>query len=272
MVPYSYGFAVSKRAIIELYQCRQQIPQLEKFWASVSKKLLMIRNRILYQSQSQHRSLNVLSCHVPEVDHSCGAFYISEMLQHFRSNTSPFSLLPQLIEVVEDVYQEALTEMISVEYQAIQVCFPLSLNSESSFFLGAGTAAESVSGGSVIIGSTITRSPYNILYLYYYEVVSLVEAVATCQESCGGRMSYVPKMEVTLSSRLKSLYNIYSMMKRKEVNIHKVYDGRVLRVIVGNRSGTLHGQVVRSAVAVIAGVLRCRQNLHWAPYLHQKLL
>lgn len=57
--------------------------------------------------------------------------------------------------------------------------------------------------------------------------------------------SYVPGMEVTLSSRLKSLYSIYSKMNRKEVSIDKVYDARALRVIVGDRSGTLHGQAVQ---------------------------
>ncbi|CAI9284103.1 unnamed protein product [Lactuca saligna] len=56
--------------------------------------------------------------------------------------------------------------------------------------------------------------------------------------------SYVPGMEVTLSSRLKSLYNIYSKMNRKDVSIDKVYDARALRVIVGDKSGTLHGQTV----------------------------
>ncbi|PWA70524.1 Beta-grasp domain-containing protein [Artemisia annua] len=57
--------------------------------------------------------------------------------------------------------------------------------------------------------------------------------------------SYVPGMEVTLSSRLKSLYSIYSKMNRKEVSIDKIYDARALRVIVGDRSGTLHGQAVQ---------------------------
>ncbi|CAI9302595.1 unnamed protein product [Lactuca saligna] len=48
--------------------------------------------------------------------------------------------------------------------------------------------------------------------------------------------SYVPGMEVTLSSRLKSLYSIYSKMNRKDVSIDKVYDARALRVIVGDKS------------------------------------
>ncbi|XP_075484126.1 uncharacterized protein LOC142524186 isoform X3 [Primulina tabacum] len=57
--------------------------------------------------------------------------------------------------------------------------------------------------------------------------------------------SYVPGMEVTLSGRLKSLYSIYSKMKRKDVGIDKVYDARALRVIVGDKNGTLHGQAVQ---------------------------
>ncbi|KAL8192699.1 hypothetical protein R6Q57_027147 [Mikania cordata] len=63
--------------------------------------------------------------------------------------------------------------------------------------------------------------------------------------------SYVPGMEVTLSSRLKSLYSIYSKMNRKEVSIDKVYDARALRVIVGDKSGTLHGQAVRCCYSLL---------------------
>ncbi|KAL8148520.1 uncharacterized protein LOC141708328 isoform X2 [Apium graveolens] len=57
--------------------------------------------------------------------------------------------------------------------------------------------------------------------------------------------SYVPGMEVTLSSRLKSLYSIYSKMLRKDVGIEEIYDARALRVIVGDNKGTLHGQAVQ---------------------------
>ncbi|KAM0000583.1 putative GTP diphosphokinase, Guanosine-3',5'-bis(diphosphate) 3'-diphosphatase [Helianthus debilis subsp. tardiflorus] len=63
--------------------------------------------------------------------------------------------------------------------------------------------------------------------------------------------SYVPGMEVTLSSRLKSLYSIYSKMNRKDVSIDKVYDARALRVIVGDKSGTLHGQAVRCCYSLL---------------------
>ncbi|XP_031285960.1 uncharacterized protein LOC116144645 isoform X2 [Pistacia vera] len=57
--------------------------------------------------------------------------------------------------------------------------------------------------------------------------------------------SYVPGMEVTLSSRLKSLYSIFSKMRRKDVGIHKVYDARALRVVVGDKNGTLHGPAIQ---------------------------
>lgn len=63
--------------------------------------------------------------------------------------------------------------------------------------------------------------------------------------------SYVPGMEVTLSSRLKSLYSIYSKMNRKDVSIDKVYDARALRVIVGDKSGTLHGQAVQCCYSLL---------------------
>ncbi|GJT30617.1 beta-grasp domain-containing protein [Tanacetum coccineum] len=72
--------------------------------------------------------------------------------------------------------------------------------------------------------------------------------------------SYVPGMEVTLSSRLKSLYSIYSKMNRKEVSIDKVYDARALRVIVGDRSGTLHGQAVQCCYNLLSIIHRL-----WTP-------
>ncbi|CAI9087056.1 OLC1v1021022C1 [Oldenlandia corymbosa var. corymbosa] len=72
--------------------------------------------------------------------------------------------------------------------------------------------------------------------------------------------SYVPGMEVTLSSRLKSLYSIYSKMNRKDVNITKVYDARALRVIVGDKNGTLHGQAVQCCYNLLNIVHR-----YWTP-------
>ncbi|XP_071705962.1 uncharacterized protein [Rutidosis leptorrhynchoides] len=72
--------------------------------------------------------------------------------------------------------------------------------------------------------------------------------------------SYVPGMEVTLSSRLKSLYSIYSKMNRKDVNIDKVYDARALRVIVGDKNGTLHGQAVQCCYSLLSIIHRL-----WTP-------
>ncbi|CAA0838498.1 Probable GTP diphosphokinase RSH3- chloroplastic [Striga hermonthica] len=74
-------------------------------------------------------------------------------------------------------------------------------------------------------------------------------SLVVCEEALERELfistSYVPGMEVTLSGRLKSLYSIYSKMKRKEVGIKKVYDARALRVIVGDKNGALHGQAVQ---------------------------
>ncbi|GAA0140211.1 pyrophosphatase [Lithospermum erythrorhizon] len=72
--------------------------------------------------------------------------------------------------------------------------------------------------------------------------------------------SYIPGMEVTLSGRLKSLYSMYSKMKRKYVGIDKVYDARALRVIVGDKNGTLHGQAVQGCYNLLDIVHRL-----WAP-------
>ncbi|GFQ02189.1 ADP-ribosylation factor [Phtheirospermum japonicum] len=74
-------------------------------------------------------------------------------------------------------------------------------------------------------------------------------SLVVCEEALERELfistSYVPGMEVTLSGRLKSLYSIYSKMNRKEVGIKKVYDARALRVIIGDKNGTLHGQAVQ---------------------------
>lgn len=74
-------------------------------------------------------------------------------------------------------------------------------------------------------------------------------SLAVCEETFEQELiistSYVPGMEVTLSSRLKSLYSIYSKMKRKEVGIGKIYDARALRVVVGDKNGTLHGPAIQ---------------------------
>ncbi|GAY48853.1 hypothetical protein CUMW_114870 [Citrus unshiu] len=62
---------------------------------------------------------------------------------------------------------------------------------------------------------------------------------------------YIPGMEVTLSSRLKSLYSIFSKMRRKDVGIHKVYDARALRVVVGDKNGTLHGPAIQCCYSLL---------------------
>ncbi|WJX60128.1 GTP diphosphokinase [Trifolium repens] len=72
--------------------------------------------------------------------------------------------------------------------------------------------------------------------------------------------SYVPGMEVTLSSRLKSVYSIYSKMKRKDISIDKVYDARALRVVVGDKNGTLHGPAVQCCYSLLDIVHRL-----WTP-------
>uniref|UniRef100_A0A7N0U717 GTP diphosphokinase n=1 Tax=Kalanchoe fedtschenkoi TaxID=63787 RepID=A0A7N0U717_KALFE len=63
--------------------------------------------------------------------------------------------------------------------------------------------------------------------------------------------SYVPGMEVTLSSRLKSLYSVYSKMKRKDVGIYEIYDSRAMRVIVGDKNGTLHGPAIQCCYSLL---------------------
>lgn len=40
-------------------------------------------------------------------------------------------------------------------------------------------------------------------------------------------------------------------MNRKDISIDKVYDARALRVIVGDKSGTLHGQAVRCCYSLL---------------------
>ncbi|KAL5728476.1 GTP diphosphokinase [Ranunculus cassubicifolius] len=74
-------------------------------------------------------------------------------------------------------------------------------------------------------------------------------SLAVCEEALELELlistSYVPGMEVTLCSRLKSLYSIYCKMKRKNIGIRQVYDARALRVVVGDKNGTLHGAAVK---------------------------
>ncbi|RDY14064.1 putative GTP diphosphokinase RSH3, chloroplastic [Mucuna pruriens] len=85
-----------------------------------------------------------------------------------------------------------------------------------------------------------------------------------CEEALEREMiisaSYVPGMEITLSSRLKSLYSLYSKMKRKDISIDKVYDARALRVVVGDKNGTLHGPAVQCCYSLLDIVHRL-----WTP-------
>ncbi|KAI9110586.1 hypothetical protein K1719_018452 [Acacia pycnantha] len=89
-------------------------------------------------------------------------------------------------------------------------------------------------------------------------------SLAICEEALERELiistSYVPGMEVTLSSRLKSLYSIYSKMKRKDVSIDKVYDARALRVVVGDKNATLHGPAVQCCYNLLEIVHRL-----WTP-------
>ncbi|KAJ3680683.1 hypothetical protein LUZ60_016961 [Juncus effusus] len=84
--------------------------------------------------------------------------------------------------------------------------------------------------------------------------IALASLVA-CEEALEKELlistSYIPGMEVQISNRLKSLYSIYSKMKRKDVGIGQVYDARALRVIVGDKNGSLHGPAVRSCYSVL---------------------
>ncbi|XAR52094.1 hypothetical protein NMG60_11019995 [Bertholletia excelsa] len=89
-------------------------------------------------------------------------------------------------------------------------------------------------------------------------------SLVVCEEALERELfistSYIPGMEVTLSSRLKSLYSIYSKMKRKDIGINKVYDARALRVIVGDKNGTLHGEAVQCCYSLLNIVHRL-----WTP-------
>ncbi|OVA12056.1 HD/PDEase domain [Macleaya cordata] len=89
-------------------------------------------------------------------------------------------------------------------------------------------------------------------------------SLAVCEEALERELfistSYVPGMEVTLSSRLKSLYSIYCKMKRKDIGIKQVYDARALRVVVGDKNGRLHGAAVKCCYSLLNTVHRL-----WTP-------
>lgn len=89
-------------------------------------------------------------------------------------------------------------------------------------------------------------------------------SLASCEEELERELlistSYIPGMEVSLSSRLKSLYSIYCKMKRKDKGLRQVYDARALRVIVGDKNGAMHGPAVRSCYSILDIVHRL-----WTP-------
>uniref|UniRef100_A0A0D3F9B0 RelA/SpoT domain-containing protein n=1 Tax=Oryza barthii TaxID=65489 RepID=A0A0D3F9B0_9ORYZ len=89
-------------------------------------------------------------------------------------------------------------------------------------------------------------------------------SLAACEEELEQELlistSYIPGMEVTLSSRLKSLYSMYCKMKRKHVGIKQIYDARALRVIIGDKNGALHGPAVKNCYSVLDIV-----NRLWTP-------
>ncbi|KAJ8650556.1 hypothetical protein MRB53_003579 [Persea americana] len=89
-------------------------------------------------------------------------------------------------------------------------------------------------------------------------------SLALCEEALERELlistSYIPGMEVTLSSRLKSLYSVYCKMKRKGVGIKQVYDARALRVVIGDKNGKLHGAAVKSCYNLLNIVHRL-----WTP-------
>ncbi|KAK9102846.1 hypothetical protein Sjap_020100 [Stephania japonica] len=91
-------------------------------------------------------------------------------------------------------------------------------------------------------------------------LASLADIEETLERELFISTSYVPGMEVTLSSRLKSLYSIFCKMKRKHVDIRHVYDARALRVVVGDKDGSLHGAAVRSCYSLLNTVHRL-----WTP-------
>ncbi|XP_078439985.1 uncharacterized protein LOC144710170 isoform X2 [Wolffia australiana] len=85
---------------------------------------------------------------------------------------------------------------------------------------------------------------------------SLVLCEEALQQELFISTSYIPGMEVTLSSRLKSIYSIYCKMKRKGINICEVYDARALRVVVGDKDGRLHGLAVKSCYSLLNTIHR----------------
>lgn len=62
----------------------------------------------------------------------------------------------------------------------------------------------------------------------------------------------------------KSLFtSLLCQMKRKDVGISKVYDARALRVIIGDKDGTLHGQAVQCCYNLLDIVHRWKLTVYF---------
>ena len=57
-------------------------------------------------------------------------------------------------------------------------------------------------------------------------------------------------------------------MKRKDVVISEVYDARALRVIIGDKNGTLHGQAVQCCYNLLNIVHRWMNVVHFDIVTH----
>eukprot|EP00850_Spirogloea_muscicola_P021515 SM000252S09067 [mRNA] locus=s252:102630:108989:+ [translate_table: standard] len=83
-------------------------------------------------------------------------------------------------------------------------------------------------------------------------------ALGACEEALDKELlittPYVPGMEITLSGRLKSLYSAHCKMRRKGVGLDQVYDGRALRVVVGDDGGRLHASAVEGCYSLLGVV------------------
>lgn len=53
-------------------------------------------------------------------------------------------------------------------------------------------------------------------------------------------------------------------MKRKDVSIDKVYDARALRVVVGDKNGTLHGPAVQCCYNLLEIIHRLKVNFNFS--------
>ena len=56
-------------------------------------------------------------------------------------------------------------------------------------------------------------------------------------------------------------------MKRKDVSINKVYDARALRVVVGDKNGTLHGPAIQCCYSLLDIVHRYMNMFIYIHYM-----